>query len=165
MPTNDQVERLLHELMGAGSAGYPTKEQIMDKPHSHKPDVIRLCIQWKKEVWFPLRATEPTEQQKFEALKTLLQRIAAEHYNKPVEVDYQPEIGSCCYQPALNRITINKSLSILSSLHELAHHLFGNSETKACRWSVWLFKKSFPKAFRGLEWKGHMLVKPTCSVS
>lgn len=148
-----------------GGPKYPSKEEVMGETPTHKPAVIKLVKNWKKEVWFPLRGTEPTDEQKFLALKTLLQRIAVEIYQKPVEVDYQPSINSACYNPINNRISLNKSLSIITALHELAHHLFGRSETKACRWSVHLFKKTFPKAFSQLEWKGHMLVKRECSVS
>lgn len=158
----------IQDVLGAlanGGGGYPTKEEIMDPPHTHKPDVIRLVKLWKREVWFPLRNQNPTDEQRFEALKALLQRIAVEQYQKEVNVVYVPDAGSCYFQPGTNTIGINKSLSILSSLHELAHFLFGSSELKACRWSVWLFKKTFPKAFSQLEWRGHMLVRPTCSVS
>ncbi len=166
MPAQDQLQRLMAELTDPGPGGnYPSKEEIMENPPTHKPGVIKLVKQWKKEIWFPLRAAEPTDEQKFEALKTLLTRVAQECYQKPVEVDYQAEVPSCFYNPTLNRITINNSLSILSSLHELSHHLFGASELKACRWSIHLFKKSFPKAFSMLEWRGHMLVKQSCSVS
>lgn len=163
MPTLQQV---LRGALGASAPGYPTKEQIIGTPHTHKPEVIKLVKLWKKEVWFPLRNQGPSDKDKFEALKALIQRIAEEAYQKPVEVDYEAEVMSCYYQPDRNRIVINKSLSILSSLHELAHHLFGPSELKACRWSVWLFKKTFKKAYSQLEWRGHMLVKPrVCSVS
>ena len=82
MPNQDQLQRLLAEMIGSplGGAGYPTKEEIMDGDPKHKPEVIKLTKQWKKEVWFPLRATEPTDEQKFEALKTLLTRLAQECY-------------------------------------------------------------------------------------
>lgn len=164
---NVNIDMLLRSL-GGGAPGYPTKEEVMAEPHpTHKPAVIKLCKRWKKEVWFPLRATEPDEQAKFMALKTLLQTIAREAYGKPVEVNYFADTGSCSYRPGTKTITINKSLSILSSLHELGHHLFGADEHKACRWSVHLFRKSFPKAYSLLEWKGHMLVRKQeeCSVS
>lgn len=156
--------RLL-DLAGVPNA-YPTREEIINEPHKHKPAVIRLVKLWKKEIWFPLRDREPTDELKFAALQTLIQRIATEAYQKPVEVEYEAEAMSCYYQPMHNRIVINKSLSILSSLHELAHHLFGSSEAKACRWSVWLFAKAFPKAYSQLEWRGHLLVRRrACSVS
>lgn len=166
MPTQEELRSLLAGIRGVHpGSSYPTKEEIMDGTPTHKASVIAMVKLWKKEIWFPLRATEPTDEQKFRALKTLLERIATECYQKPVEVDYQPDVPSCMYQPSNNRITINSSLSILSSLHELSHHLFGASEHKACRWSVHLFKKTFPKAYSQLEWKGHTLVKPVCSVS
>jgi len=137
---------------------YPTPTEIMMTPEpTHKPGVIKLTKEWKKEIWKEKKAG--TAQEKFEALKTLLERIANEHYSKPVEVTYQPDLPSCCYNMASNRIAINSSLSIISAMHELAHHLFGPSEKKACRWSVHLFKKTFPRAYANLEWSGHCLVR------
>ena len=55
-------------------------------------------------------------------------------------------------------IDIHK-ISIISGLHELAHHLYGKSELKACRWSVWLFKICFPQQYKKLKWSNHLLVK------
>lgn len=160
MPT---IQEFLQGLI-PGLPVYPTKEAILAEPMpTHKPAVIALTKQWKREVWKISKSGSP--EQRFEALKTLLNRIAVEHYQKPVEVVYSPGIPSCAYNQVLNRIMINESLSIISSLHELAHHLFGPDETKACRWSVHLFKKTFPKAYAGLEWRGHTLIKPRCSVS
>lgn len=150
-------------MVMSGGQKYPSQEEIMGTPHTHKPEVIKLVKSWKREYWKNVKGE--SDEQKFIALKALLQRIASEAYQRPVEVDYQPDVPSCCYHPQMNRITVNKSLSIISSLHELAHHLFGPSELKACRWSVWLFKKTFPKAYDQLEWRGHMLVKRACSVS
>lgn len=49
--------------------------------------------------------------------------------------------------------------SIISSLHELGHHLFGSDELEACRYAIGLFKAGFPKSFDKLQWQGHMLVK------
>jgi len=166
MPQN--LEGFLQDLLGGirGSASrYPTEEEIMAGPMpTHKPAVLSLVKEWKREVWKPVKTGSP--EQRFEAIKTLLSRIAVEHYQRPVEVVYSPGLLSSCYSPQLNRIALNESLSIVTALHELAHHLFGPDEKKACRWSVHLFKKAFPKAFEKLEFRGHMLVKrQECSVS
>lgn len=77
----------------------------------------------------------------------------------PVNVEYRPNLDTCAYQGATQTIFINKTLSIISALHELGHHLHGSSELLACSLSVHLFKAAFPKAFAKLEWKGHMLIK------
>lgn len=64
------------------------------------------------------------------------------------------------------RIILNssrKTLSILTVLHELGHHFYGDSELQACRFSVWLFRAAFPNAYAKLEWEGHTLKRPpTC---
>ncbi len=152
---------LLSELLGTSSLRrYPTKEKILANPPKHKREIIQLTKQWKKETWDEARQSNPRG--KFEAIKSLVDTIAFA-YDKPVTVEFTPDtpIG-CHYTPADHTIVIDAHVSIISALHELAHHLFGASELKACRWSVWLFRKVFPKAYSQLIWNQHMLVKPTC---
>lgn len=50
--------------------------------------------------------------------------------------------------------------SIISTLHETAHALYGSSELQACQFSIRLFKAVYPKAFAKLVWEGHMLKRP-----
>ena len=149
---------LLSELLRG--LPYPTKEEILAEPTKHKREIIKLTKAWKKEVWNEARQSNPSD--KFEALKNLLDAIAFA-YNKPVTIEFVPDtpIG-CHYKPTDHTIVIDAHVSIISALHELAHHLFGDSELKACRWSVWLFKKVFPRAYAKLVWNQHMLIKPTC---
>lgn len=135
---------------------YPTKEEILEREVKFKEGVILLVEGWKNLNWKEAKKKNPRD--KFNSIKTLLDSLAV-HYEKPVRVEFTPELQSCCYIPAANTIAINHTCSIISALHEFAHHLFGTSERKACRWSVWLFKKTFTKAFEKLEWNGHMLVK------
>ena len=136
---------------------YPTKEEILSEPQLHRPEVIGIVRNWKRTEW--KEAKNGSDDLKFLALKSLIQRIAL-IYDKQVNVVYKADAPSCCYIPMFNNaIVINRTLSIISSLHELAHALFGPDETKACRWSVWLFRKTFKKAYERLEWRGHRLVK------
>lgn len=141
-----------------GRIAYPTKEEIIAKPIKHKREVINVVRHWKKENWLPARQSNPLE--KFAVIKDLLSNIAFA-YGEQVNVEFIPNLPSCGYDPRTQTIFINNTVSIISSLHELAHHLFGDSELKACRWSIWLFKKTFPKAYSKLIWNQHMLVKPT----
>lgn len=136
---------------------YPTQEEIMAEEQLHKPVVLLKTMQWKREIW--KRARQGTLMDKFIAISRLIESIA-EIYEKPVAIIFVPEAESCYYSPSTKTIAINQSCSIISALHELAHHLFGHSELKACKWSVWLFKKTFPRAFASLIWNRHMLVKP-----
>lgn len=141
------------------SAGYPTPEEIMADPPKHKPAVIAFLKEWKRTAWKDARAAG-TEGAKYNALSILVRGIA-EIYRRPVEVGINTELPSACYVPMQNKIVFNSRLSVITALHELSHHLFGTSEKKACRWSVHLFKKVFPRAFAQLEWRGHLLVKRT----
>jgi hypothetical protein len=111
---------------------------------------------WKKAVWQDKEHIELHN--KFIKLKVLAIALGV-FYEKPVNVEFIPQLGTCSYNPKNQTIFINESTSIISLLHEFAHHRFGSNELKACRWSVWLFKKTFPKAFQKLKWKGHMLKK------
>ena len=135
---------------------YPTKEEIMAEEQKFKPKVLKMVKDWKKVIW-----QDKIHQQlgdRFIKLKVLAIALSVV-YNKPVNVKLEPGRKTCSYNHETKTIIINQSTSIISLLHELAHHLFGHDELKACRWSVWLFKKTFPKAFQKLKWKGHMLTK------
>lgn len=137
---------------------YPTPEEIMASEVKHKAGAIKILRMWK-HVWKSKQASA-TVDEKLTMFDALLEALA-EEYNKPVQLQYHPDAYSCYYVPAVKTVYINSSFSIISTLHEFAHHLYGPSEKQACRWSVWLFKKVFPKAFAKLTWKGHLLVKPS----
>ena len=135
---------------------YPTKEQIMEKEQIFKMEVIKIVKDWKETDWKFNKNLDA--KQKYLSLEALALNLGI-YYKKPIKVSYQPTLESCIYSPVLKTICLNQSLSVISLLHEFAHHLLGSSEFKACRWSVWLFKKTFPKSFEQLKWKGHMLIK------
>jgi Zn-dependent peptidase ImmA (M78 family) len=131
---------------------YPTKEKILEKETKHKKETVLLLIAFKKK-W----KTKTKTKEKFKALKTLLNNLA-KIYKKELKVEYEPTAPSCYYNPKEKTIYLNESLSIISTLHEFAHHLYGKSELTACRWSVSLFKKTFPLAYNKLHWNGHLLI-------
>lgn len=79
----------------------------------------------------------------------------------PMERDGCKKDGSLAGRIILN--SSRKTLSIITVLHELGHHFYGESELQACRFSVWLFRAAFPNAYAKLEWEGHTLKRPpTC---
>lgn len=55
-------------------------------------------------------------------------------------------------------IELRGRLSVVTYLHEFAHAL-GKDEPGACRWSINLFRRFFPKSFARLRSVGHTLVK------
>ena len=147
----------MNNLLGFG-AKYPTKKEIMAKPWpTHKQRLIRNTITWKKEIW---KHAKYDSSRKARALGTLV-GIMAEVYGKPCNFTVQENIPSACYVPLTKTIHMNETMSIISTMHEFAHHIFGPDEKKACRWSVHLFRKTFPTAYNKLIWQGHCLVRET----
>ncbi len=67
--------------------------------------------------------------------------------------------GASYYVPRDHRIVIVGKLSVVTFLHEFAHSL-GFDENAACRWSINLFRKCFPRQYSRLIHVGHMLIRP-----
>lgn len=150
------MENNLNNLLGFGPQ-YPTKEEIMEEPWpTHKRDVIRSIVSWKKEIW---KDAKYDSSRKARALIALV-RILGNMYDKPCGFAIEENAPSPRYDSATETIYMNESMSIISTLHEFAHHLYGSDEIKACRWSVHLFRKTFPRAYNQLVWQGHCLVRP-----
>lgn len=128
---------------------YPTKAEILAKPVRFREETIRLIESWKSFHW-------PNSTKK-EIQYLLL--ILAELYQKPLTtIRFNSDIISSCYNPKIQTIFL-KDTSLITALHEFAHHIYGRSEFQACRWSIWLFAKVFPEDFKKLTWKGHLLIK------
>lgn len=132
---------------------YPTKKEIL----TYKPDFkgeVKILKTWKKS--FYKNWNKKNNQEKLGNLTNLINFLANLHKTK-VQIKTIEGTDSSCYNPRLKTIFIDNSLSIITTLHEFGHHLFGPDETQACRWSIHLFKKVFPKTFEKLRWEGHML--------
>jgi len=67
--------------------------------------------------------------------------------------------GASHYNPRDHRILLDGKLSVVTFLHEFGHAL-GYGEREACRWSINLFRKCFPRQYSRLIHVGHMLVRP-----
>lgn len=111
--------------------------------------LVATVAKWKKEVWYPFKKNGVFG--KLFALSVLVETLN-EYYGKDVTLD----IGPDCYQPDRNRILL-VSPSIITTMHEYGHALYGDDELKACAYSIHLFKKCFPLAWEQLEWDGHVL--------
>jgi len=133
---------------------YPTREEILRGNVKHKPEVIRCVKEWKRTAWKEARNAND-ETMKRIVLTTLITRIAC-LYENPVSFVFLSQPPR--YERHSHTIIMDK-VSIITALHELSHHLFGDSERKACRWSVWLFMKTFPRAYATLSWDRHMLIR------
>jgi len=67
--------------------------------------------------------------------------------------------GSSHYIPSDHRIVIVGKLSVVALPHKNTHAL-GHDEQQACRWSINLFRKCFPRQYSRLIHVGHTLVRP-----
>jgi hypothetical protein len=131
---------------------YPTRQEILNTNVTVKTKTIRELKKWIKQIW----PRTGTSKEKRIALVKLI-RILNKIYDNDVKITFYK--SSCHYVPKEHRINIDQSLSIVSTLHEYAHSLFGSSEVTACQWSVHVFKLIAPRSFNNLKWKGHMLIK------
>ena len=140
---------------------YPTKKEILAVRVRHNQKIIDTVREWKKKEWLPTTRKKNTSNiDKLEAITKLLKELAV-ITDKPTIIRYKPKMKSCGYLPSEKTIYLNEHPSILSALHEFAHRTQGKDELTACRWSIWLFKRIFPKAFKELKWDGHRLIKKT----
>lgn len=135
---------------------YPTSQEIMEKPVKYKQNTINTIKGWKTTDFIGWK--QKNTQDKLQALYRLLTSLSIV-YNKPLCVTNGYEYH---YSPLPRTIMLDaNNPSIISTLHEFGHHILGHSESKACRWSVWLFKKVFPRSFAKLQFipNSHMLCK------
>jgi hypothetical protein len=78
-------------------------------------------------------------------------------YRRTTKLQFVGGDQSSYYEPGEDLITIVGNPSVITYLHEYAHALYGASEKQACRWSINLFRKIFPRSYRNLKPVGHML--------
>jgi hypothetical protein len=128
---------------------YPTADEVLAAPElTYRPEVVRFVFAWKRE-WQGRRRTP-------DAIGALLRGLA-DVYQTPVDVTFMS--GASDSADLRGHITLNADhLSVITALHEFAHHRFGASEMKACRWSVQLFRKTFPRTFARGRFVGHVFV-------
>ena len=139
---------------------YPTSKKILSKKPLINPLVIEIVKSWKS-CYLPGWKNQPKEE-KLKNIETLLMAICllTKVKNKDISKVLIKNGDKYCYYPS--KLTIYQddyNPSIISALHELAHHIFGPNELIACRWSIFLFKSCFPKEYKKLHWQKHMLIK------
>lgn len=143
----------------ANGGDYPENvESVIDDEIAYRRGVIPALKQFKKHIKTHRLSKHDSPEiilRRFNAMRTLVQVLSI-IYQKPV-----PEVrlgvitgepgssGSSCYIPAMHTIVLNGRLSVLTLLHEFAHAL-GKDEKAACKWSLNLFKKVYPRQFRRL---------------
>lgn len=133
---------------------YPTKERILERERMFKPKLLAAVKAWKRE-HYNGQWSSKTVEQKIASLVELVDVL--DNRQRTVRVT----VGEIYrYFPGQRLLEIDgRNPSIISTIHEMGHHVCGLSELAACRYSVWMFIKVFPRAYERLEWRGHMLVR------
>ncbi len=135
---------------------YPSKEEIMATPYQLDQKLVRKLAEWRDNE-YQKNWKVSDKDGKGVLLARLINMLSGDCASK-VKVRYDLRYY---YQPETQTIYLDRNNpSIVSTLHEFGHYLLGADELKVCRFSIWLFKECFPKAFKKLKWKGHMLIKP-----
>lgn len=137
---------------------YPTPEEILSAPVEFRSGAIVTVSEWKRK-HFDHQWKNFSNEIKFHWIKLLLEELSVTYQDRVkapnIQASNRSEYDNTTHTIG---IVLDKP-SIISALHEFAHHLYGSSEFKACRWSVWLFKSCFPQESLKLKFKGHLLVK------
>ncbi|NQT91430.1 MAG: hypothetical protein HQ559_01620 [Lentisphaerae bacterium] len=106
----------------------------------------------------PYRGTLVERKRKFRSLHRKLNAVYGRRTKLNTRlVDGEGHSGSSNYSPHDDRITLSGKLSVVTYLHEYAHAL-GRDERGACRWSLNLFKRAFPRSFARVHFDGHCLI-------
>src|SRR6185295_9005202 len=95
----------------------------------------------------PWRGTFEERQAKFKQLHADLCRVYRVNPTLNIESDGTGDSGGSSFRPGANVITLTGRLSVITFLHEWGHVLKGHSEFEACRWSLRLFQRCFPRSF------------------
>jgi hypothetical protein len=140
-------------------ANYPaTVAEVLDPALTFRPAALRAVRAFARSR--PWRGSVGERKQKFRRLNRDL--AAAYGIAEPRLVFQNVEAGAgsgaSSYRPACHAITLAGRLSVLTYLHEFAH-VRGADERQACRWSINLFRRCFPRSFARCRAVGHTLVR------
>ena len=134
---------------------YPTKEEILEIIKTRNIDYYVPVVKMWKDIYYKQKWKTETNETKLLSLIILVHLISAISINTSVKATKGKTYN---FKPSINRIELGQKASIISTLHEIGHAIYGYSELDACAFSIALFKKVFPTEFKNLEWQGHMLV-------
>ena len=132
----------------------PTLEAALGLPLKFPPDTLRAVKAFARSK--PWRGTLEERQSKFRQLHADLCRVYSVTPMLQIQGDGTGDSGGSCFQPGANVITLPGRLSVITFLHEWGHVLKGHSEFEACRWSLRLFQRCFPRSWGRLRWEGHV---------
>ena len=139
------------------TADYPeSATEVIDQSVRFNPQALAAIRAFARKR--PWRGTLDERWAKFQALNDELAH--AYRVQTPILLlrgNGTGESGRSSYHPRPPTITMRGKLSVITFLHEWGHHLRGRSEREACRWSINLFRRCFPRSFARCRFDGHML--------
>jgi hypothetical protein len=138
---------------------YPrTVREVLSRRQTYRPATLRAVRAFARSK--PWRGTLKQRAAKFSALHFELCRVYGRSIRLTFRIDESRHSGSSCYRPSEQRIILNgRLLSVVTYLHEFAHALYGRSERTACRWSINLFRRCFPRSYNQCAQVGHTLTR------
>jgi hypothetical protein len=138
---------------------YPSSiAEILDDRRTFKPAALRAVRRFARSK--PWRGTTEERKAKFRRLNRELARAYGIARPRLVfcRVEDDPEVGNGSYQPLAHTITLSGKLSVVTYLHEFGHAR-GYGERGACRFSVNLFRRVFPRSYSRCRPMGHVLLR------
>ena len=138
---------------------YPeTVIEVIDDDMRFKASALRAVQRFASS--HPWRGSLDERKKRFRGLN---QSLAAAYGIPEPELEFGEidgsSSGSSHYIPALHRIVLVGKLSVVTFLHEFAHAR-GMGERGACRWSINIFRRCFPRQYARLLHRGHTLIAP-----
>jgi hypothetical protein len=137
---------------------YPaTVQEVLDPALRFKPAALRAVRRFARSK--PWRGTIEERRGKFEKLGRALAGaygIAVPDLRLVLIDSGVPSNGF--YSPSAHCIGLIGRMSMVTYLHEFAHAR-GADEQQACRWSLNLFRRCFPRSFARCRAVGHTLVR------
>jgi hypothetical protein len=136
---------------------YPRSvEEVLDESMTFNPLALRAVRAFARSR--PWSGTLDERHQKFRTLHNDLCQVYGLD-PKPRLIfgnDHVSCSGSSCFIPSMDVIVLRGRLSAVSYLHEFAHAR-GMGERQACRWSINLFRRCFPRSWSRVTFEGHMI--------
>ena len=135
---------------------YPhTIAEVIDDAMTYPPETLAAFRNFKAT--YPYRGKLAERKVKFATLHAALCGI----YNKKTTLNFRLLDGkpsdNSSYCRSSDAITLRGRLSVVTYLHEFAHALLGRDERNACRWSLSLFARFYPRSFARCLQQGHVL--------